>query len=70
LGVAVTIDEAAEALGVELLPWQREVGKRILNGERVAMVGGRRAGRTALRRVVNHARGDVEIQRHEGTGTG
>lgn len=51
-----TIDEAAEALGVELLPWQREVGQRILDGERVVMVGGRRAGRATWRRVVAKAR--------------
>jgi ABC-type phosphate/phosphonate transport system ATPase subunit len=61
----MTIDEAAEALGVELLPWQREVGQRILNGERAAMVGGRRAGRTTLRRVVSHALGDVEVGSHD-----
>lgn len=61
----MNIDEAAKELGVELLPWQREVGQRILNGERVAMVGGRCAGRTTLRRVVNHARGDVEVGRRD-----
>lgn len=54
------IDEAADALGVELLPWQREVGQRILGGERVAMVGGRRAGRATLRRVVAKAQEPAE----------
>ena len=50
-----TIDEAAEALGIKLLPWQRDVGQRILNGEQVVMVGGRRTGRATLRRVVAKA---------------
>lgn len=51
----MTIDEAAEALGVDLLPWQREIGQRILDGERVVMTGGRRAGRATLRRVLAKA---------------
>jgi len=51
----ITIDEAAELLGLELLPWQREVGQRILNGERVVMVGGHSAGRATLRRVLSKA---------------
>lgn len=63
--VVMTIDEAAKALGVSLLPWQREVGQRIVNGDRVVMVGGRRAGLTTLRRVVNHALGDGEVGGHE-----
>ena len=46
------IDEAAEALGVDLLPWQREIGQRILDGELVVMPLGRRAGRATLRRVL------------------
>lgn len=49
------IDEAAEALGVDLLPWQREIGQRILDGERVVMSGGRRVGRATLRRVLAKA---------------
>lgn len=51
----MTIDEAAEALGVELLPWQREAGQRILDGEQVVMAGGRQAGRATLRRVLARA---------------
>lgn len=51
----MTIDEAAEALGIELLPWQREFGQRILDGERVVMVGGKRAGRKTIRTVIEHA---------------
>lgn len=50
------IDEAAEALGIKLLPWQRDLGQRILDGEQVVMVGGRRAGRMTLKRVVDKAR--------------
>ncbi len=49
------IDEAAEALGIKLLPWQRDLGQRILNGEQVVMVGGRRTGRATLRRVAAKA---------------
>lgn len=49
------IDDAAEALGIELFPWQREIGQRVLDGERVVLVGGRRGGRTVLRRVIAKA---------------
>lgn len=52
----LTIDEAAKALGIELLPWQRDVAQHLLNGERgYIAVGGRRAGLATLRRVVAHA---------------
>lgn len=51
----MTFDEAAEALGIVLLPWQREVGQRILAGEQLVMLGGRRAGRATVLRVVDHA---------------
>lgn len=51
----MNIDEAAKALDIELLPWQREIGQRLLDGERVVMAGGRRAGRATLRRVLDHA---------------
>lgn len=63
------IDEAARSLGIDLLPWQRDVGQRILNGETVITVGGRRAGRATLKRVIDKAReGDgepVETTEHE-----
>ena len=48
----MTIDEAAEALGIELLPWQREAGQRILDGEPVAL--GRNSGRNTLRGVLTY----------------
>lgn len=51
----MNIEEVAAELGVDLLPWQREVGQRLLDGERVYMVGGRRAGRATLKRVLRHA---------------
>ena len=54
------IEDAAAALGIELLPWQREIGQRILDGEHVVMAGGRRAGRATLRRVLDKARGAGE----------
>ena len=53
----MSIDEAATGLGIELLPWQRKVGQRILDGERVVLPGGKRAGRKTLKRVVDHAEG-------------
>lgn len=31
------IDETAKALGVELMPWQREIGQRILDGEQIVI---------------------------------
>ncbi|MAP64029.1 MAG: hypothetical protein CMH34_09875 [Microbacterium sp.] len=49
------IGYAAVGLGVNLTPWQREVGLRILDGERVVMTGGRRNGHAMLRRVVAKA---------------
>lgn len=51
----MNIEEVAAELGVDLLPWQREVGQRLLDGERVYMVGGRCAGRATLKRVLRHA---------------
>lgn len=57
------LDDAAEALGIELLPWQRDIGQRILDGERVVVPGGRRVGRATLRRVVAEARELAERSR-------
>lgn len=49
------ITEAAAELGVQLLPWQREVGQAILDGRPVVRVGGKRSARNTLARVVAHA---------------
>jgi hypothetical protein len=49
------IEDAARALGVELLPWQREIGQKILDGERIMVLRGRRAGWTTLARVIDRA---------------
>lgn len=50
-----TIDEAAAALGIELLPWQREAGARILAGEQVVMPAGKKVRRRTLSDVLNLA---------------
>lgn len=44
--------EFASQLGIELSPWQVEVGERMLAGDDEALPGGRRVGRATLRRVV------------------
>lgn len=54
------IEDAAAALGIDLLPWQRDVGQRILEGEQVMMVSGKRAGRATLLRVLDKARWQSE----------
>lgn len=45
------IDAAADALGVDLLPWQREWLRATLNGQHVVAHRGRRAGWTTVQRV-------------------
>lgn len=50
------IDAAATALVVELMPWQRELGARLLGAERVVVYGGRRSGISMVRRAVEKAR--------------
>lgn len=50
-----TIEQAAQALGIELLPWQREAGARILAGEQVVMPTGKGVGRKTLIDVLNMA---------------
>lgn len=66
----MNIDEAAASIGVDLLPWQRDVGQRILDGERVVMAGGKRAGRATLKRVLDRATNrEVGSTDHEPTTT-
>lgn len=51
----MTIEEAAEAVGVELLPWQREAAERIMRGDRmVIMHGGKQAGRRTFKRILDY----------------
>ena len=50
------LTDAAERLGIELMPWQIEVGERILAGGKVVLMRGRRTGLTALQQVIREAR--------------
>lgn len=52
----LSIDEAARQLGIDLLPWQREIGQRVLSGEQVIIQRGRRGGLKTLKRVIENAR--------------
>lgn len=60
------LTEAAERLGIELMPWQIEIGERILAGDRiltgdkVVFVAGRRAAIKTLKRVIREARNDCD----------
>ena len=51
---AVRIDSACSALGVVLLPHQREWIEAIMRGERPIWTHGRRSGRTVALRVAEY----------------
>jgi hypothetical protein len=50
--IGAIVLEAAESLGIKLLPWQVEFAQRFLNGERFMWYAGRRGGRSALQQVI------------------
>ena len=49
------VDAAAADLGIQLLPWQRQVAEAWLRRETVAVTAGKRAGKSTLERVMHHA---------------
>lgn len=51
----MTVDEAEKVLGVELMPWQRELAQAILDGKEVVYVRTRRVGYWTVRRIVGTA---------------
>lgn len=53
---------AAEMAGVELLPWQAEIGTRLLAGEQIIWQSGRRGGRWTLRKLL------ADVQARESAG--
>jgi hypothetical protein len=72
VGIVVETDPrlvaAAEAAGIELLPWQAEVGTRVLSDERFFFAPATRGGRTVLRRLIDEAQlressGDGDVDR-------
>lgn len=44
---------AEKALGITLLPWQRQYAESILRGDRVVLLRGRKAGWTTVGLVLN-----------------
>lgn len=54
--IAERVDVAAARLGLELLPWQRELAINAILGEVMALQGGRRGGRWAVGRVIEESR--------------
>lgn len=53
---AEKVDAFAQSIGVELMPWQRELAIKMLRAEPVIVPAGRRAGMGMVRRVVGGAR--------------
>lgn len=53
---AEKVDAFAQSIGVELMPWQRELAIKMLRAEPVIFQAGRRAGMGTVRRVVGGAR--------------
>lgn len=53
---AEKVDAFARRIGVELMPWQRELAIKMLRAEPVIFPAGRRAGMGTVRRVVGGAR--------------
>lgn len=50
------VDAFAESIGIELMPWQREIAVAALSGEEIAFVRGRRAGMSTVQRIVEGTR--------------
>lgn len=54
-----SIDDVCESLGIDLLPWQRDLAQQILDGyergERVHVARGRQVGMRTVHRVVDEA---------------
>ena len=48
----MTVADAEKVLGVELMPWQRELAQAILDGKEVVWVKSRRGGNKVVARVV------------------
>lgn len=48
----MTVEDAEKVLGVELMPWQRELAQAILDGKTVVWVKSRRAGSRVVVRIV------------------
>lgn len=46
------VDDAEKMLGVELMPWQRDLAQAILDGKTVVWVKSRRGGNKVVARVV------------------
>lgn len=53
---AEKVDAFAKSIGVDLMPWQRDLAIKMLRAEPVIFPAGRRAGMGMVRRVVGGAR--------------
>lgn len=50
------VDALSKEIGIVLMPWQRDAAIRILSGERLVLVGGRRGGVGTVERMVEGVR--------------
>lgn len=57
-GVRAEVEAAAAELGIELVPWQVDLGVRVVEGGQFFAVGGRGVGRATVMRVVDKVRED------------
>jgi hypothetical protein len=51
----MTFEEAATDLGYMLLPWQVNIGNRILRGENVTIMLSKQAGKNVFNEVLDYA---------------
>lgn len=56
----MTVSDAEKVLGVELMPWQRDLAQAILDGKEVVYVRARRGGYWTVKRIVGMVRNSGE----------
>lgn len=50
------VDAFAKSVGIQLMPWQRDVAVAALSGEPMVLAGGRRGGMNTVERIVEGVR--------------
>ena len=53
--IGARLDLAMAGTGIVLLPWQRDLAIRLLDGEQLTLLRGRKAGWTTIERAVTRA---------------
>lgn len=56
--IGVRLDRMAERMGLDLIPWQRDLAIAALDGATLTLVGGRKSGITTTRRAVDRVRAE------------